>query len=289
MPIEDRFRTDQFLSQLSTFGIGGRIRYYLAAVSTSDLQEGMNWAIQQKMPYFILGRGSNCLFDDQGYDGLVIHNRVEFCEYHQQEVYVGAGYPFSRLGRETAMKGLSGLEFAGGIPGSLGGAIFMNAGSNQCEISHSIQEVHFSTELGEERILLPKDLAFGYRYSSLQAMLGSIIAARFLLTPNPQARALQLSMLRARERSQPIQVKSAGCVFRNPNNEQSAGRLIEACELKGFSIGGAKVSPVHANFIVNENQATAQDVLSLISHIQSCVNERFGILLKPEIRVVFFR
>jgi len=286
--LSERIQRGIPLSSLSTFAIGGPARYYLEAQNSADVCEAMRWALSEKMPVFILGKGSNCLFDDRGFDGLVLHNRIDFCDYLGTSVHVGAGYNFSLLGVQTARRGFSGLEFASGIPGSVGGAVFMNAGANGQETCDSLSEVLYLDARGEERLYQRSELCFSYRSSSFQKMQGCILSARFQLIPKEEARKLQIAIVEYRLKTQPYRDKSAGCIFRNPSPELSAGALIERCGLKGKSCGGARVSEMHANFIVNAAGATSADVLSLIQTVQETVAKQSGILLEPEVRRVPF-
>ena len=244
--------------------------------------------MSQKVPFFILGKGSNCLFDDQGFNGLVIHNKIDFCHFEGCRVSVGAGYSFSLLGSQTAKKGFSGLEFASGIPGSVGGAIFMNAGASGQETCQVLEEVLY-LELSSGKKLISRDqLSFGHRQSSFQSMSGVILSARFHLLENQDARKNQLAYINNRMKSQPYTQKSAGCVFRNPSKEISAGALIDQCGLKGLRCGGAEVSLVHANFIVNISNASSSDVIALIEQVRQRVYEKTKIRLEPEVRLVTF-
>lgn len=278
----------KLLSSLSTFGIGGPARYYIEAKKPQDAREALEWALSEKIPMFILGKGSNCLFDDRGYDGLILHNKIDFCDLSEESVYVGAGYSFSLLGVQTARRRLSGLEFASGIPGTVGGAVFMNAGANKQETEAPLLEVLYLSMDGSEKLFLKEDLQFSYRFSSFQKMHGCILAARFNLIKRLEARAAQLSIVEYRLKTQPYKEKSAGCIFRNPFPDLSAGELIERCGLKGTSSGGARVSEMHANFIVNAAKASSTDVLALIQTVQERVAETSGIHLEPEVRKVPF-
>ncbi|MBF8262373.1 MAG: murB [Parachlamydiales bacterium] len=285
MSIEERFRTGQSLKQLSTFGIGGPVRYYLAATQISEIEQAIQWSVSHQISYFILGKGSNCLFDDRGFNGVVIHNKIDFCTFNGREAHVGAGSSFARLGALSAKRGLSGLEFAVGIPGSVGGAIFMNAGAGGRETSQTVDEVLYLHESGEQKIYSRGDFQFANRYSSFQTMRGSILSARFVFDENPDARQTQSSHIDCRRATQPYREKSAGCIFRNPP-QKSAGALIDQCGLKGLCVGGAKVSEIHANFIINASHATQADVMSLIEQIQQRVFQQTGIRLEPEVRLV---
>ncbi len=270
---------NRFLSEFSTFGIGGPIRFFVEVSSVEEMEA----AVSINIPKWILGKGSNCLFSEKGFDGLVILNKIDFCTWQETQVSVGSGYSFSLLGVQSARKGLSGLEFASGIPASVGGAIFMNAGANGQETCDTLQSVVYYDQKRE--ILQRKDLQFSYRTSPFQKMGGVILAATFNLTPKQTARALQLQIIDRRMHTQPLQEKSAGCVFRNPPG-QSAGALIDRCGLKGATVGFAKVSEKHANFIINTGGARASDVLALIALVQQKVLEQTGIHLEPEIRVM---
>lgn len=266
------------LAEFSTFGIGGPIRYF---VEVSTVEE-MEAAYRLPYPKLILGKGSNCLFSDRGFDGLAILNKIDFCEWREAEVFVGSGYSFSLLGVQSARKGFSGLEFASGIPATVGGALFMNAGANGKETCGPLKSVLFFDT--ERRTLLREALAFAYRASPFQNREGVILGATFALAPNAAARASQLQIIDYRMKTQPLKEKSAGCVFRNPPGH-SAGALIDRCGLKGQGIGGAKVSEVHANFIINTGGAQAKEVRQLIQLVQERVFQQTGIHLEPEIRI----
>ena len=288
MRIEELFRNGHSLKELSTFGIGGPIRFYLEVSQIFEIQQAIEWALVHKVPYFILGKGSNSLFDDRGFNGLVIHNKIDFCNYDGCCVSVGAGYSFSLLGSQTAKRGLSGLEFASGIPGSVGGAIYMNAGANGQETAQVIEEVLYFDPSCGDKIISREQMAFGHRESSFQSMRGAILSARFKLTENNDARKNQLAYINYRMTSQPYNEKSAGCVIRNPSKELSAGALIDQCGLKGLRYGGAEVSRIHANFIVNISQASSADVMALIQQVQQQVYEKTKIKLEYEVRLVPF-
>ncbi len=271
------------LNTFSTFGIGGPARYFLEVSSAKELSKALHHCYLEQIPYILLGKGSNTLFDDLGFCGLVIFNKILGLKQEGPLFSVGAGYSFSLLGVQTARRGWSGLEFASGIPGSVGGAVYMNAGANQCETWGSLDDVTYVTEEGEVQHLVAGELCFGYRFSTFQKKKGAIAAATFRLTPSPLARKHQLEIVEYRRRTQPYGDPSAGCVFRNAK-EQSAGALIEQCGLKGLKIGGAEVSTLHANFIVNRGGATAAEVLELATRVKNEVFAITGITLEMEIR-----
>lgn len=277
-----KLQSQRLLSEFSTFGIGGPIRFFAEAATFEEMEEALQFAKDHSVPYLVIGKGSNCLFPDQGYEGLVILNKIDFCEWKGNQVYVGAGYSFSLLGIQSARKGFGGLEFASGIPATVGGAIFMNAGANRRETCEAIHSVVYLDETRKE--FFRSDLKFAYRYSPFQRMEGAILAATFTLYPNKAARANQLKIVEGRMKTQPLKEKSAGCIFRNPAPHISAGAMIDQCGLKGFKVGGAKISEIHANFIVNAGHATAQDVLDLIAIVQERVAAKAGVHLEPEIQ-----
>jgi UDP-N-acetylmuramate dehydrogenase len=288
MSIIKRFDVNYPLKNLSTFGIGGPAKYFIIASTSQEMSEILRFCDQEKMPYLILGKGSNCLFDDRGYNGLVVLNKIDFNDRISETIFkVGAGYSFSLLGVQTARMGFSGLEFASGIPGSVGGAVFMNAGANGSETKQTLVSVDFVNSEGELITFDAKELSFSYRHSPFHYMQGAITSATFQLTSNPEARQKQIEIVNYRKKSQPLKDMSAGCIFRNPENGH-AGALIDQCGLKGMSIGDAKVSEIHANFIVNKENATAQEVLALIEQIKEKVKEKTGFTIEPEIRCIPF-
>lgn len=280
------FQENKPLSQLCTFGIGGPAKYFLEVRSADDMQKALAKCRSEKLPFFIIGKGSNSLFHDKGFNGVIILNKIDFIDRQPEGRYhVGAGYSFSLLGTQTARHGYAGLEFASGIPGSVGGAVFMNAGANGKETCETLESVDYMTEDGILKTLPKDELFFAYRTSSFQKMPGAIIGATFKLTESATARDKQLEIIAYRKKTQPYSDKSAGCIFRNPNCGH-AGALIDQSGLKGMQVGGAKVSEMHANFIVNAEKATAQDVLELINVIKKQVKEKTGFELESEVRVV---
>jgi UDP-N-acetylmuramate dehydrogenase len=289
MELLERIEKNRPLKTLSTMGVGGNAFYYLAVRTIEEMKAALQFASANHIPFFVLGKGSNCLFDDAGYGGLVIHNQIDFFEQEKEEIRVGGGLAFSWLGAASVRRHLSGLEFASGIPGSVGGAIYMNASAHGQETSSVLREILFITEKGEEKRFFASDVAFGYRYSSFQEMKGAIAAALFSLKPSQDAPERERGFLEHRKKTQPLDKKSAGCVFRNPSSEVSAGALIEKSGLKGCSIGGARVSEKHANFIVNEGNASCKEVVELILLIQATVLEKFGYKLEKEVCIIPFQ
>lgn len=279
-------QSQQPLNQLCTFGIGGPAKWYVETHTIEHMQSALQYASKNQLRTLILGNGSNILFDDEGFDGIVIHNKISFCnEISKGVFFVGAGYKFSRLGVLTARKGWSGLEFASGIPGTVGGAVFMNAGANGAESSDCLVSVDFIHQDGKKEKFNRDSMHFSYRKSPFHNLPGAIVSATFRLTESNGAKSKQNSIIRHRTETQPYGKKSAGCIFRNPPLK-SAGALIDSCGLKGKKVGGAGISTKHGNFVINSNHATCEDVLLLIKEIQTVVRDRFGIELEPEVRYI---
>lgn len=286
MNIPNDFQSNRLLKEFTTFGIGGPAKHFIEVRTPSDMQQVLYYCHQNRLPFFILGKGSNSLFDDRGFNGVVIANRIDFLEKIQPDQWrVGAGYSFSLLGSQTARHGFSGLEFASGIPASVGGAVYMNAGANGRETAESLISVDFVSPQGELIHFNRSDLSFSYRTSPFQKLPGAIISATFQLTPSDTAREKQLAIIDYRKKTQPYKAKSAGCVFRNPNCGH-AGALIERAGLKGKTIGDAEVSAIHANFVINRGTASSQDILALIRYIQDEVKAQTGFELESEVRCI---
>lgn len=281
----------KLLKDLSTFKIGGPVAAYAEAKTTAEMQALLRDAWQKGLPVFILGKGSNCLFSDRGFPGLVIHNKIDFMKQESTSITVGAGFSFALLGVRTAKSGLAGLEFASGIPASVGGALFMNAGASGGETADHLVSADFVDEKGELHTLQKEELVFAYRKSSFQEWKGAIVSATFELIPDSEARNRQLQLLTYRQKTQPYSDPSIGCIFRNPTGPGClpAAALIDQAGLKRRAVGGAEVSAKHANFIVNPSgTATAQDVEELIAFVKQEVYARHGVHLEEEIRKIGF-
>lgn len=284
MSITSRIERNKSLKPFSTFGIGGEARYFVTVKTIEEMVELRRFLIEEQLPYLVIGKGSNSLFDDRGFDGMVILNKIHFIELKAGALYVGAGTSFSLLGAQMARKGWGGLEFASGIPGSVGGALYMNAGAGGSESADPLTSVIFVDSLGTLVERKKEALTFSYRNSSFHTLDAIIVAARFLLYRDPKARARQLALLAHRLKSQPYSEKSVGCIFRNPEEGAHAGALIESCGLKGRRIGDAEVSTLHANFIINRNAARSCDILALAELVKREVFEKSGYHLEMELR-----
>ncbi|OUQ87183.1 UDP-N-acetylenolpyruvoylglucosamine reductase [Brevibacillus brevis] len=281
--------TDEPLANHTTWRIGGPADLLIQPKDKASLQKALQIIHRHEIPWSVIGRGSNLLVRDRGIRGAVLKvaEGLSHCEFKGEEVCVGAGYSMIRLAVETGKMGLTGMEFAGGIPGTVGGAVYMNAGAHGSDLSRILIDAEILFENGESKVLSNEDLSFSYRTSLLQKQKGIVLEARFQLrTGDRKEIAATLAVNKERRRNtQPLQMPCAGSVFRNPPNDH-AGRLIEAAGLKGYQIGGAQVSEKHSNFIVNCGGATAADVLTLINHVRSTILEKNGIDLHPEVLVV---
>ena len=282
------FRLDEPLSRYTTMGLGGPADLLAHPATVADMVKLLALARSADLPVRVLGAGSNLLIDDAGVRGVVIATGA-LEEIHfpgEGIVEAGAGVHFPALVRQTAARGLRGLEPGVGIPGSLGGILTMNAGAYQFSIGALVREVEaVSSEKGDKgRVVLhEKEIDFRYRASSFGANL-IVARVRLSLTPDDPL-AIKRDMnehMRFRKETQPVGVKSAGCIFKNPAGD-SAGRLIDRAGLKGFSVGTARVSEVHANFIVHEGRARTKDVLALIEAVQETVLRETSILLEREV------
>ncbi|AFS28333.1 UDP-N-acetylmuramate dehydrogenase [Chlamydia psittaci] len=278
-------RRSVWLNKYSTFRIGGPANYFKEVRSASEAQQVIQFLHSHNYPFIIFGKGSNCLFDDRGFDGFVLCNGIQGKEFiSETTIKVYSGTSFSFLGKTLSSSGYSGLEFAVGIPGSVGGAVFMNAGIGSQDTASVIESVEVINSQGEILSYNAEELAFGYRTSRFQDCNEFILSATFRLSRNSSSAKIAKDLLRSRLLSQPYQQPSAGCIFRNPPGN-SAGKLIDEAGLKGFSLGGAQISPKHANFIVNTGRATSQEVKQLIQMVRDKLQSQ-GINLEEEVRII---
>lgn len=280
-----KIEKNKSLKEFTTFKIGGKARYFFEAKTFDNMKNIYLFAKKNNLKTFILGKGSNIIFDDRGYSGIVIYNNISFLTFSKRYIYVGAGYSFRSLGVKSAYKNLTGLEFAAGVPGTLGGAIYMNASAFGQTISDTIEHVVILTEDGKIKTLKKDQLEFGYRTSFFQKSKAIILSAKFSLKKNDNARDKQIELLCKKRKNQPLNEKNAGCIFKNPK-DMSAKKIIAECGLKNYQIGGAKISNLHANFIINENDASSKDVLDLISYIKRAVKKKANIDLLEEVKFI---
>lgn len=274
------------LAPYTTWKIGGPADALIIPETRDELTSALSILHRHGIPWQVLGRGSNTLVTDKGVRGAVIKLGEGFEEvrFEGDTVTAGAAYSFIKLSVLAGKEGLTGLEFAGGIPGTVGGAVYMNAGAHGSDVSRIFQSADIVWEDGSSAVLEKEDMKFSYRHSVLQEKRGIVTRAVFRLQKGNRTEiaAAMASYKDRRRRTQPLQEPCAGSVFRNPPGDHAA-RLIEEAGLKGLRHGGAQVSTLHANFIVNLGGATAEDVLTLIGKIQHTIEEKYGIRLVPEV------
>lgn len=273
------------LSNYTTINIGGNARFFIEVFSIEQMRDVLSYVIKNKIKYFVLGNGSNVVFDNEGFDGIVIKNSIDFISMQDEIIKVGSGFNLSALSYEVSRLDFSGLEFAFGIPATVGGAVYMNAGAFSQSISSVIEEVVFLTEDLNFQTLKKIDLNFDYRKSSFQKMKGVIVSVTLKLIKKDGSLERAKKFLEKRRQSQPLNSKNCGSFFRNPIN-MSAGKIIHDLGLKGFSIGDAKISEIHANFIINENNATSSDIKKLINHIKKEAREKNSLDLELEVNCI---
>ncbi|SFD59294.1 UDP-N-acetylmuramate dehydrogenase [Paenibacillus catalpae] len=277
------------LAKHTTWKIGGPADVLFIPHGKDQLVSAIRLLHKHGVPWTNLGRGSNMLVSDKGIRGVVVKTRdgLDYVRFEGSLVYAGASYSFIKLSVMSGKEGLTGLEFAGGIPGTVGGAVYMNAGAHGSDVSRIFRSAEIVLETGELVRFDREAMQFSYRHSILHEMKGVVVEAAFELAEGDrnEIAATLASYKERRLRTQPLQLACAGSVFRNPPNDFAA-RLIQEAGLKGVRFGGAQVSELHANFIVNTGQATAEDVLTLMTHIQGTIADRYGVQLVPEVLVV---
>ncbi|MEM8637723.1 MAG: UDP-N-acetylmuramate dehydrogenase [Cyanobacteria bacterium P01_G01_bin.54] len=277
------------LAELTSFRVGGAADWFVTPRTVYDLQASLNWAQRHDLPITVLGAGSNLLISDCGVPGLVVSTRylkqTQFDEARGQFT-ASAGEPLPKIAWRVAKRGWRGFEWAIGIPGTVGGAVVMNAGAHQGSVSDRLVNVRVMDTAGHILTLTPDLLRYSYRHSSLQGTNYVVLDATFALNPGhdrAQVMAETNANLQKRKQSQPYHLPSCGSVFRNPQSH-AAGWLIEQLGLKGYQIGGAQVAHRHANFILNCDNATAQDIFNVIRYVQAQVEEHWSLTLQPEVK-----
>jgi UDP-N-acetylmuramate dehydrogenase len=274
------------LASHTTLAIGGPARWYFRPAGETELTEALK-LIPDETAILPLGRGSNLLVSDQGFDGVVIDfGELNTISSDGSELRAGAGSRMGKIAQHCATQGLAGLEFMATVPGDLGGGVAMNAGAFGQQVSDTLRSIRLLLRSGESSTLNRDQLQIDYRHTELPEG-ALVISARFKLQADePEAiRDRMREMRQQRSCSQPLSLPNCGSVFKNPPGDHAA-RLIEAAGLKGTKIGSARISSTHANFIVNEGKASSKDVLTLISMMQQAVEEKFGVRLEPEVRIL---
>ena len=279
------------MSKYTSFRAGGKAAALVEVENKEQLKAVLRFAEEEKIPHLLLGNGSNTLFKDSGYQGLVIKLGDYFnylAEESDTRLRIGASMLLSTAAKMALEESLTGMEFASGIPGSIGGAIFMNAGAYGGEMKDIVASVHAVSPDGrDEKDFTNEEMQFGYRSSILQQNGWIATDMTFnLTTGNKEEIAAQMKDLNARRNAkQPVNYPSAGSTFKRPEG-YFAGKLIEDAGLKGLTVGGAQVSTLHSGFVINKGGATATDILQLIALVQNTVYDKFGIMLEPEVRII---
>jgi len=276
------------LSRLTTIGTGGAARYLARPASASALADVLAWAAAEGLDVAVIGLGSNLLVADAGYDGLALRLEGELAaiEIDGTSVRCGGGASLAAVVRRATEAALTGIEFGCAIPGTVGGAVRMNAGAYGSEIRDVLGTAEVVSAAGTRRGG-PDDLDLSYRHSNVRS--SEVVAAAVLRLERgvrDEIRARVRELQRRRSESQPRKARTFGSVFKNPAEGRGAGALIEACGLKGHAIGGARISTVHANFIENAGDARSADVAALVTLARASVRERFGIDLEHEVELL---
>lgn len=271
----------------TTFRVGGEAEYFLMPSSVEEIRAVLQLFKQYRIPFLTVGNGSNLLVSDQGIAGAVLHLGKNFSEIRAEgtSLHVQAGALLSSAAHFAAEGALTGLEFAAGIPGSLGGAITMNAGAYGGEMKQVVRSVCVMTPEGDIRHFTNEEMEFGYRHSIVREKKLLVLSADFVLEKgNKEDIFAQMQELaRRRREKQPLEYGSAGSTFKRPQG-YFAGKLIMDAGLAGFQIGGAQVSEKHCGFVINTGEASAKDVAEVIQHVQRTVMEKYAVMLEPEVR-----
>lgn len=282
-----RIYTDEPMKKHTTFRVGGNADFFVIPKTVEEVKQTIMLCVEQDMPYYILGNGSNLLVGDKGYRGVVIqiYKEMNNIFVDGQKIKVQAGALLSKIGSVALEAGLTGFEFAAGIPGTMGGAVVMNAGAYGGEMKDVLEEVTVLTKEGEVLILSKEQLDMGYRTSVVAKKDYIVLKATIALELGDRdaikARMDELKVQRTTK--QPLEFPSAGSTFKRPEG-YFAGKLIQDAGLRGFQVGGAQVSEKHCGFVINKGDATAADIVELMKQVSERVKEKFGVELEPEVK-----
>lgn len=270
------------------FRVGGPADILLIPENKEQVIKSIEICRENNIPYYVVGNGSNLLVRDGGIKGVVIKlNEVKNIKIYGEIIEAESGAMLKDVSNAAVENSLTGFEFACGIPGTVGGAVFMNAGAYDGEVSNVIESAEVIDNNGEIKILTKDELELGYRSSIVMKKHYIVLSARFNLEHGEVRKIKEIvnDLTCKRESKQPLEYPSAGSTFKRPTGYY-AGKLIQDAGLKGYSIGGAAVSEKHSGFVINKNNATAKDILDLIEHIQNEVKNQFGVDLHPEVRII---
>lgn len=284
---EENVKSNEPMSRHTTFKVGGPAALFVTCKDEEQLKTVMELIKRSNMRHDILGNGSNLLVGDGGYDGLILYMGEPWKYYHKDGdcLIAGAGISMPALARMALNHSLSGLEFAAGIPGSVGGGIVMNAGAYGIEMKDVVKSVKVLDTDGEIRVLTSKEMEFGYRTSCISKNHYLVLEAVFQLKPDDETliKARMEDYGDRRRSKQPLEYPSAGSTFKRPEG-YFAGKLIEDVGLRGYQVGGAQVSEKHCGFVINKDHASAADIITLCDDVSRKVKEKFGVDLHMEVK-----
>ena len=285
---EKRIFKEEPMAKHTTFRVGGPAEYYLMP-DRKELPEVIRCCGEYQIPYLVIGNGSNLLVSDKGIRGAVIEigKNISAIRVEEGRIYAEAGALLSKTAHTALEHGLTGMEFAAGIPGCMGGAVVMNAGAYGGEMKDIIASVTVLTKQGEEKKLRVEELDLSYRHSCIPQQEYLVLEAELALQPGKQEeiRARMEELKAKRNEKQPLEYPSAGSTFKRPEGYY-AGKLIMDAGLRGFQVGGAAVSEKHCGFVINKEQACATDIYRLMQKVQQRVQQQFGVKLEPEVKMV---
>lgn len=288
---EEAVSVDEPMCRHTTFRIGGPADYFVCPKTYEDVQEVVKFCNEKEIPYFILGNGSNLLVSDQGYRGMIIqvYRNMNQIEVRGDRIYAQSGALLSLIAKKALDASLTGFEFAGGIPGTLGGAVMMNAGAYGGELKDVLEEVTVLTKDGEILNIPAEKMEMGYRTSIVKTAGYLVLGAVLRLNPGDEQeiRRRMKELAELRTTKQPLEFPSAGSTFKRPEG-YFAGKLIMDAGLRGYKVGGAQVSEKHCGFVINTGDATAADVIQLMDDVKRIVREKFGVTLEPEVKFLGF-
>ena len=281
----------ELMSRHTSFRIGGPADYFVEPASVDELAGVLSVARQEKVPFFIVGNGSNLLVSDEGFRGMIVHTggSLRSISVEGDVIYAQAGALLGAVAGAALEAGLTGMEFAAGIPGTLGGAVCMNAGAYGGEMKDILLDAEVLTQDGERLVIPVEELDLSYRHSIIFEKNYIVLAAHIRLSrgDKTQIRNRMNELAGARKEKQPLEYPSAGSTFKRPEG-YFAGKLIQDAGLKGYTVGGAQVSEKHSAFVINRGGATAEEVRFLIRQVRSKVKQQFGVELEPEVRMLGF-
>ena len=290
--LKSKVLIDEPLKKHTTFGVGGAAALFIYPCDISDLKVVLKYCSENNIKTFFMGSGSNLLVSDNGFDGVVICLRKSFKNFEfndSLEAKIGTGVMLGHIVRTLTKNSVQGLESLIGVPGTLGGALIMNAGAYGSEISNYLVNIRSISLDGKEKIYYKEDIDFSYRYSSIPRDEIVVEANfKFKIGDLDEIKIQKEKASQSRRSNQPLQFRSAGSIFKNPNTKTAAGYLIDQANLKGMKIGDAEISKKHANFIINHGNASSDNILQLIKIIKKEVLSKFKINLELEVKLMGF-